>query len=194
MGELKGVDNPIVLEERKMDLELRKKIVEKKMREEKKLGTQKQTRYDKVLKELQIWEEKWLQKQKLKKKPNMQEILQRKKELKSKLIDVQDEKDKFTMMTEERLSEIDDNINDLTQQLVEISATVIEAKNALGKYVCEYERLHLQSLAMERMQAAREREEAEKVELENKQNKLRMINQKFKYKNVEEDRKQRVNA
>ena len=49
MGELKDITNPIVLEERKLELKFRKKLVMKKMAYEEEKSKKTQMRYDKVL-------------------------------------------------------------------------------------------------------------------------------------------------
>ena len=94
MGNLGDV-LPIELEERKIDLEIRRKIVQKKIIYEEQKSIKKKDQYDKVLIELK--------KEAMRKKPKQSEILKKINDLKRELRLKEDDREKQQTTLKERL-------------------------------------------------------------------------------------------
>lgn len=93
MGNLGNV-LPIELEERKIDLEIRRKIVQKKIIYEEQKSIKKKDQYDKVLIELKKEEEIFIKREALRKKPKQSEILKKINDLKRELRLKEDDREK----------------------------------------------------------------------------------------------------
>ena len=93
MGNLGNV-LPIELEERKIHLEIRRKIVQKKIIYEEQKSIKKKDQYDKVLIELKKEEEIFIKREALRKKPKQSEILKKINDLKRELRLKEDDREK----------------------------------------------------------------------------------------------------
>ena len=102
MGNLGNV-LPIELEERKIDLEIRRKIVQKKIIYEEQKSIKKKDQYDKVLIELKKEEEIFIKREALRKKPKQSEILKKINDLKRELRLKEDDREKQQKTLKERL-------------------------------------------------------------------------------------------
>ena len=102
MGNLGNV-LPIELEERKIDLEIRRKIVQKKIIYEEQKSIKKKDQYDKVLIELKKEEEIFIKREALRKKPKQSEILKKINDLKRELRLKEDDREKQQPTLKERL-------------------------------------------------------------------------------------------
>lgn len=102
MGNLGNV-LPIELEERKIDLEIRRKIVQKKIIYEEQKSIKKKDQYDKVLIELKKEEEIFIKREALRKKPKQSEILKKINDLKRELRLKEDDREKQQTTLKERL-------------------------------------------------------------------------------------------
>ena len=102
MGNLGDV-LPIELEERKIDLEIRRKIVQKKIIYEEQKSIKKKDQYDKVLIELKKEEEIFIKREAMRKKPKQSEILKKINDLKRELRLKEDDREKQQTTLKERL-------------------------------------------------------------------------------------------
>ena len=102
MGNLGNV-LPIELEERKIDLEIRRKIVQKKIIYEEQKSIKKKDQYDKVLIELKKEDEIFIKREALRKKPKQSEILKKINDLKRELRLKEDDREKQQTTLKERL-------------------------------------------------------------------------------------------
>ena len=102
MGNLGNV-LPRELEERKIDLEIRRKIVQKKIIYEEQKSIKKKDQYDKVLIELKKEEEIFIKREALRKKPKQSEILKKINDLKRELRLKEDDREKQQTTLKERL-------------------------------------------------------------------------------------------
>lgn len=60
------INNPVVLEERKLDLEVRMKYLDSQMKDVEQLSQKKQINYNKILAELKVEEDKYNKRQRVK--------------------------------------------------------------------------------------------------------------------------------
>ncbi|KAL4479212.1 hypothetical protein ABPG72_011424 [Tetrahymena utriculariae] len=153
MGELKDIQNPIVLQERILDLEVRQRVVIKctKKEEEKEVG--KGPEYQKYLEKLKKQEEAFEKRQKFRKQgKDMTELTAKAGQLKLQQKKLEDEKEMLVIMQRERMEAIQENIGKLTDELMQMSEIVIKAKNIVDKERNDYQKLVIKQVAIDRLQ------------------------------------------
>lgn len=88
------INNPVVLEERILDLDVRRKYLESQMKGQEQISQKKSVHYEKVLSELKVEEEKYKKRQNIKQKPNTQQLQASISQLRSQVRELEDDCDK----------------------------------------------------------------------------------------------------
>lgn len=149
MGELKDITNPIVLEERKLELKFRKKLVMKKMAYEEEKSKKTQIRYDKILQSLKEIEVKVQlikgspadKAASLKQFKNTLEVVRNEFKLQ------EEEKQRMQYQITFKTEIIDENISKLMDDLMKKSQILLYVKSELQSVKVEYQKKELKNLA-----------------------------------------------
>ena len=149
MGELKDITNPIVLEERKLELKFRKKLVMKKMAYEEEKSKKTQIRYDKILQALKEIEVKVQlikgspadKAASLKQFKNTLEVVRNEFKLQ------EEEKQRMQYQITFKTEIIDENISKLMDDLMKKSQILLYVKSELQSVKVEYQKKELKNLA-----------------------------------------------
>ena len=149
MGELKDITNPIVLEERKLELKFRKKLVMKKMAYEEEKSKKTQIRYDKILQALKEIEVKVQlikgspadKAASLKQFKNTLEVVRNEFKLQ------EEEKQRMQYQITFKTEIIDENISKLMNDLMKKSQILLYVKSELQSVKVEYQKKELKNLA-----------------------------------------------
>ncbi|EAS02452.2 EF-hand protein (macronuclear) [Tetrahymena thermophila SB210] len=195
MGELKDIQNPIVLQERILDLEVRQRVVIKciKKEEEKEIG--KGPEYQKYLEKLKKQEEVFEKRQKFRKQgKDMTELTAKAGQLKLQQKKLEDEKEMLVIMQRERMEAIQENIGKLTEELMQMSEIVIKAKNIVDKERNDYQKLVIKQVAIDRLQEQVDDQRRQKEIEQQKQAQKFQNNIRQKAKNIQYQQQQKLSV
>ncbi|KAL4432622.1 hypothetical protein ABPG74_004915 [Tetrahymena malaccensis] len=195
MGELKDIQNPIVLQERILDLEVRQRVVIKctKKEEEKEVG--KGPEYQKYLERLKKQEEAFEKRQKFRKQgKDMTELTAKAGQLKLQQKKLEDEKEMLVIMQRERMQAIQENIGKLTDELMQMSEIVIKAKNIVDKERNDYQKLVIKQVAIDRLQEQVDDQRRLKEIEQQKQAQKFQSNIRQKAKNIQYQQQQKLSV
>jgi len=152
MGNIKDIDNPMIMEERKMDMNLRKRLVLEEIAKQEKEYQKNQTDYKKIVKKLNKYEQIFnksnrnTEQQKNEAKKNLTSLQIIVGELERKL-------DKLECGYNDKLKEIDDNLKFLQKELIIKAEKVLEAKDLLEIQKNLYQKLQIKQLTYEKISA-----------------------------------------
>ena len=157
MGELDDIYNPIVLEERILDMQARKKLIQQDIERVAKGMSQDESAYRKLV-------------EKLKKYEKMAGTIKRTKEEQStlkaslsktraELQDIEDQRSKLLMMHEERMSSINENISSLDTDILRTQELIKAEKKKLREKTDEAQKMRLKQLFINKAMAQMKRKD-----------------------------------
>ena len=150
MGDIKDIENPMVMEERKLDIMVRKKMVLDEIAKEEKLVKQNQNELDRMVKKMKKYEKVFSknagtsEKNRSEAKKNLDTLQLTVAELERKL-------DKLESGYKDKLKEIEENLDFLQSELISKAKKVLKAKDFFESKKNLYQKLQIKQITYEKI-------------------------------------------
>lgn len=150
MGNIKDIDNPLIMEERKMEIFYRKKLVLEEIEKEQNENLRNQADYNKTTAKLKKYEKIF--------NKSHRNTLEHKNENKKNLANLQTivrnlegELEKSEGSYHDKMIEIEDNLNSLQEELMNKAQKMLEAKDLLNSQKTLYQKLQIKQISYDKI-------------------------------------------
>lgn len=150
MGDIKDIDNPMIMEERKLDISLRKKMVLEEIKKEEKLVKQNQNELDRMVKKLKKYE-KVFNKNTGNTEKSRSEAKKNLASLQLTVADLERKLDKLESGYKDKLKEIEENLEFLQTELISKADKVLKAKDLFESQKNLYQKLQIKQITYEKI-------------------------------------------
>ena len=150
MGNIK-FSNPSELEERRLDIKIRERLVAEKLRQEREVEREKRARYESVQQELLSVEAVCRRRDRLKNKPTLAELNEQRVRLQKELRQKEMQTEKLKLIRREINEEIRENIGKLEDEVSRKDRDILELKHGLSVLQDEYQKLNLKQISYDKI-------------------------------------------